>query len=102
MEKAKIKIKVGVLNIIAVFAVLIAYSMIMDYLHYAFLEHHKEILVYYYDSNYLILPALILFFVCIRIFVLKSLLFKKLHIALNIGIFALLAFLFFFIFRIGF
>ena len=36
-----------------------------------------------------------MFFVSIRLFVLKSLLFKKLHIALNIAIFALLAFLFF-------
>lgn len=61
MEKSKTKRKFGVLNIIAVFAVMIAYSIIMDYLHYAFLEHHKEILGYYYDSNYLILPALILF-----------------------------------------
>ena len=95
MEKSKTKLKVGVLNIIAVFAVMIAYSIIMDYLHYAFLEHHKEILGYYYNSNYLILPALILFFVSIRLFVFKSLLFKKLHIAANIAIFTLLAFLFF-------
>jgi len=88
------KRKIGALGIIAVFAVMIAYSMLMDYLHYAFLEHHKEILGYYYDQNILILPAFILFFVSVRLFVLKSLFFKKIPIAANIAIFAVLALVF--------
>lgn len=88
------KRKIGALNIIAIFAVMIAYSTLMDYLHYAFLERHKEILGYYYDQNILILPAFILFFVSVRLFVLKSLFFKKLHIAANIAIFAVLALVF--------
>lgn len=88
------KRKIGALGIIAVFAVMIAYSTLMDYLHYAFLEHHKEILGYYYDQNILILPAFILFFVSVRLFVLKSLFFKKLHIAANIAVFAVLALIF--------
>ena len=88
------KRKVGALNIIAIFAVMISYSVIMDYLHYAYLERHKEILGYYYNQNYLVLPALILFFVCIRVFALKSLFFKKLRIAANIAIFAFLALIF--------
>lgn len=88
------KRNIGALNIIAVFAVMIAYSTLMDYLHYTVLEHHKEILGYYYDQNYLVLPSMILFFVCIRLFVLKSLFFKKLHIAANIAVFAVLALLF--------
>ena len=88
------KRKIGVLGIVAIFAVMIAYSTIMDYLHYAFLERHKEILGYYYNQNYLILPSMILFFVCIRVFVQKSLFFKKLHIAANIAIFAVLALVF--------
>ena len=88
------KRKIGALGILAIFAVMIAYSTIMDYLHYAFLERHKEILGYYYDQNILILPSMILFFVCIRLFVQKSLFFKKLHIAANIAIFAFLALIF--------
>ena len=88
------KRKIGALGILAIFAVMIAYSTIMDYLHYAFLERHKEILGYYYDQNILILPSMILFFVCIRLFVQKSLFFKKLHIAANIAIFAVLALVF--------
>lgn len=88
------KRNIGALGIIAVFAVMIAYSTLMDYLHYAFLERHKEILGYYYDQNILILPAFILFFVSVRLFVLKSLFFKKLHIAANIAIFAVLALVF--------
>lgn len=88
------KRNIGALGIIAVFAVMIAYSTLMDYLHYAFLERHKEILGYYYDQNILILPTFILFFVSVRLFVLKSLFFKKLHIAANIAIFAVLALVF--------
>ena len=88
------KRKVGALGILAIFAVMISYSVIMDYLHYAYLERHKEILGYYYNQNYLVLPALILFFVCIRVFVQKSLFFKKLRIAANIAIFAFLALIF--------
>lgn len=86
--------KKKIFGIIAVFAVMIAYSTLMDYLHYDFLSRHKEILGYYYNQNYLVLPAMILFFVCIRFFALKSLFFKKLHIAANIAIFAVLALLF--------
>ena len=88
------KRKIGALNILAIFATMIAYSTIMDYLHYAFLLRHKEILGYYYNQNILILPSMILFFVSVRLFVLKSLFFKKLHIAVNIAIFAFLALIF--------
>lgn len=88
------KRNIGTLGIIAVFVVMIAYSTLMDYLHYAFLERHKEILGYYYDQNILILPAFILFFVSVRLFVLKSLFFKKIPIAANIAIFAVFALVF--------
>lgn len=88
------KRNIGALGIIAVFAVMIAYSTLMDYLHYAFFERHKEILGYYYDQNILILPAFILFFVSVRLFVLKSLFFKKIPIAANIAIFAVFALVF--------
>jgi len=91
-EEQKTK-RVG--GIVATFAVVIAYATLMDYLHYDFLARHSEILGYYYADGYLILPAVILYFVSLRLFVLKSLFFKKLPIAANSSFFALCALIFF-------
>lgn len=91
-EEQKTK-RVG--GIVATFAVVIAYATLMDYLHYDFLARHPKILGYYYADGYLILPAVILYFVSLRLFVLKSLFFKKLPTATNSSIFALCALIFF-------
>ena len=86
----------NILVTISFFIPLIAYATLMDYLHYKFLEWHPERLGYYYHENCLIPCCLILFFFSARVFVVKSLFFKKLNRAANCMIWIFLVFLFVF------
>ena len=96
MSKETQRKKVSVQQTIATFILFIAYATLMDFLHYKFLDWHPEILGYHYHEKCLILPTLILFLFSSRVFIIKSLFFKKLNRAANIAIWIVLAALFVF------